>query len=315
MPRSRLPLIAAVAAITSTVAAATLGFGSRDQSISVLSSITPLSFIVEELGGARVTATTLLPPRADPHSFSPTPADIKAITAASLFVRVGQLDDWTDDLLAMGNRRAPVLTILGTPELAAFNAGVESGEPSPAEEPIDGLSSRLDPHVWLDPILVKDAMVPALLAALTAVDPQGEPYYRRRAEIFSSTLLELDEEIRQILSRAKGKVYVAYHGAWSHMARRYGLAELGVVSDTPGVEPTTRSLARLVSLAKKSGIPAIIVEPQSSNRVPRTIAAEFGGITVVADPLGDPRDLQRNSYTALMRFNANAFAAAMGGAW
>jgi zinc transport system substrate-binding protein len=66
-------------------------------------------------------------------------------------------------------------------------------------------------------------------------------------------------------------------------------------------------------MARSAGIPAILIEPQLSPRIAEVIAAEFGGGTVLVDPLGDPTEPARSTYEELMRFNARAFAKALGG--
>ena len=105
---------------------------------------------------------------------------------------------------------------------------------------------------------------------------------------------------------------MAYHGAWRSFATRYGLREIGVIEKRPGQEPSPRELARLVDAARDAGVGAILVEPQLDPRTARVIADEFAGETVLVDPLGDPEDRERASYETLLRFDARAFARALG---
>jgi len=126
-------------------------------------------------------------------------------------------------------------------------------------------------------------------------------------------LTRLDADIRQTLGSARGRSYVAFHNAWRYFAQRYDLHEIGVVEEFAGEEPSPTEITELVRAASKARLPGILVEPQLSTRVARTIASEFGGVTIVVDPLGDPGDERRSTYAALMRFNAAAFARALGG--
>ena len=80
-----------------------------------------------------------------------------------------------------------------------------------------------------------------------------------------------------------------------------------------GEEPTPREVGNLVRDARAAGVGAILVEPQLSPRVARTIAAEFGAKTVLVDPVGDPGDPARSNYEALMLFNTRAFGRALEG--
>jgi ABC-type Zn uptake system ZnuABC Zn-binding protein ZnuA len=170
-----------------------------------------------------------------------------------------------------------------------------------------------EPHAWLDPIRVRDTLAPRLAAWLTALDPAGESHYTGNLAGFQQRLTDLDAEIRALLAAAPGRHYVAYHAAWRPFAARYALEEVGVVEERPGAEPSPRELARLVNAARRAAVPAILVEPQLDARAARVIAAEFDGSTVMVDPLGDPSVPERASYQALLRFDARAFARALGG--
>ena len=168
----------------------------------------------------------------------------------------------------------------------------------------------LDPHVWLDPILVRDRIVPALVEAISRLDPDGDEEYRGRGEEFRRALGQLDRDIRSRLITTGGR-YVAFHNAWRHFARRYELREIAVVQEFAGEEPTPRELGQLVRAARNAALPAILVEPQLDPRLARTLSDEFAGTTVMVDPLGDPEGAERSTYLGLMRFNASAFFRAM----
>ncbi len=179
-----------------------------------------------------------------------------------------------------------------------------------ASEEMEGL----DPHFWLDPIRVRDAVLPVLVEHLIEADPAGGEYYRKRAEDFRQRLTALDAEIRQQLAMADGRQFVSFHRAWAYFAERYDIEEVDAVQEFAGEEPTPAEVARLVRGARAAGVRNIMVEPQLDPRVARTIAGEFGAGTVLVDPLGDSGDPARSTYEGLMRFNARAFGRALGGA-
>jgi ABC-type Zn uptake system ZnuABC Zn-binding protein ZnuA len=255
-----------------------------------------------------VAVVTLVPPGASPHLFEPLPGDVARLARARGFLRLGEgIDDWAERLLAAAPRSLETLALLEAagPAIARHGAALPDGGAAGAV--------LADPHVWLDPLLVRDALLPALEGWLKALDPAGRTDFERRAGVLRASLTALDREIRGILAGARGRSYVAFHNAWRHFARRYGLEEVAVVEEFAGEEPTPRELARLVRAAERAGVAAILVEPQLPARVAQTLAREFGGATVLVDPLGDPRDPERDSYAELLRFDARAFARALGG--
>ncbi len=171
----------------------------------------------------------------------------------------------------------------------------------------------LDPHFWLDPIRVRDALVPVIAEHLAEADPAGKAYYEERAKDFQRRLTALDIQVRRELAKAKGRQFVAFHSAWAYFSERYNVEEVAVVQEFAGEEPTPKEMAGLVRGALAAGIRSILVEPQLNPRVAQNIASEFGGGTVMVDPLGDSGDPARSTYEKLMLFNARAFAQAMGG--
>lgn len=282
-------------------------------SIRVVSSVTPITLVVRELGGERVKVETLVPPGASPHTFEPVPSDLAKLQHARYFIRVGGgLDDWSDKLLGAAPASLETVTLLTAPRLNPLSgknggAGRRSHDHAPRED------SSYDPHFWLDPLRVRDAVTPLITARLIEADPAGQSYYEAQAKDFQERLTLLDARIREKLDQAKAREYVAFHNSWRYFAARYGLDEVAVVQEFPGEEPTPRELANLVRGARAAGIRKILIEPQLNPRIADTIATEFGASTVVVDPLGDPANPARSTYEKLMLFNASAFERALGG--
>lgn len=270
--------------------------------LTVVATVEPAAMLVREVGGERVAVTTLVPPGASPHTFEPRPSDVSALARADLLVEVGGgLDPWATRLGAASGRALPVLTLLDA----------EGLDPLPAAPAEARGGDRRDPHAWLDPLRVRDALAPALAARLAALDPAGRAHYEARLADFQARLGALDAEIRATLE-GRGRRYLPFHAAWRYFAERYDLESIGAIEEAPGEEPTPRELAARVAAARAAGVRAVLIEPQFDARLARVLAAELGGEVVVVDPTGDPRDPERARYEDLMRWNARAFARALG---
>ncbi len=277
--------------------------------LSVVATVEPLGMLLRELGGERVDVTVLVPPGASPHLFEPQPSDVARLAATRLLVEVGGgFDAWVARLHSAAASLAPVFTVLALPGLDL----IADLEEIPASSD-DASNDSPDPHVWLDPLRVRDLIAPALSSRLAQLDPAGGPVYAARLGEFRERLTELDREIRVQLAGPR-RSYVAFHPAWRYFGARYELEEIGVVERSAGEGPTPRQLASLVSAAKQAKVPAILIEPQLDPRVARTLAGEFGATVVVVDPIGSPADPARARYDDLMRWNARAFTRALGGA-
>ncbi len=260
--------------------------------VPVSATLYPIASILEFVGGGAVEVRTLLPPGAHPDTYEATPRVAEALAGSALIVRVGgPADDW---LVVPGGARALDLTA-GMPLIHERGPGTGN------------------PHVWLDPILVRDSLLPRLADALEGVAPDSAAAIRGRAAAFADSLTTLDAWIRELLAPVADGRFVAAHPAWVYFARRYRLEEVGSLHPSPGSELGTRDLARLVDAARERGVAAVIAEPQLGAAGTEALARELGLPVEIADPVGGPGVSGREDYLSLMRYNARAFARALGG--
>jgi len=296
MERMLVPWVARVWIAVAGVAALTAS-GCRDHEEPgdddgtrpiVAVTIFPIADLTREIAGPAADVVTVLPPGASPHTFEPSPALARQLARARLVVAVGAgLDDWAGDL----KRGSHVHQLTITDGIAL----------------VDG-----NPHVWLDPILIRDQIVPALVDALIEIAPASANRIRTRAARCESELTALDAEIRAQLARVISRAFVASHPAWTYFATRYDLDEVGVVYRAEGREPSPRELAALVDRARKAGVRAVFTEPQFGDLGVRAFADEIGATVETLDPLGGAGVPERGSYGELLRYDARVLARALG---
>lgn len=252
--------------------------GGEKRKPKVVASIYPLASVVSEVGGNRVEVDCLIPPGISPHGYELKPSDMEKIANAHLLVLAGAgLEAWMIKAIKMGRARVFLLA-----------------QNLPLEED--------NPHVWLDPMMVKKR-IPSLVNALKEIDPEGGNYYTRRGQQLSQKLVELTRSIAQRLSSIKCKTFISQHNAWLYFARRFSLKCLGIVEDVPGKEPGPRRIQKLISLARKYHYTLLFSEFGENPRVMKVIARDSGAHLVRLDPLGDPKVPEKRSLLGLLEFN------------
>jgi len=291
-----------------------------DGRISAVATIFPLADITQNIGGELVETATLLPAGASPHTFEPTPSQMEKVAQADLIIRVGAgLDDWVTGLLE-ANKRAERVAAVEAVGQHALPYVTESGDAGEGHEhrADDHASARrfsqgalVDPHVWLDPILVRDKIAPAITAALCGIAPEHREQFETNLNRYQKLLTELDEEIQAQLAGLKDASFITLHGAWQYFGKRYHLGEVLPVHLSPAKEPSARWIAKLIDTGRKAGVKAVLAEPQLSPQAVEVIARESGLPVVVLDPLGGHNVTGRESYLALMRYNARTLAKLM----
>jgi len=269
--------------------------------IKVAATIAPLADMVRQIGGDRVAVVTILTAGASEHSFEPSSSQMRKIADASLHVRVGAgMDRWADRLFATATPRPPMVTVTdGIKLLSLADQELLHEESSRHHDEVGGG----DPHVWLDPLAVRDRIVPAITGALVKLSPADADLFRTNARRFTEELTRLDNEFREGLRPIRNRNFIALHSAWAYLAKRYGLRQVASVEPFPGREPSARYLTELVKLARSQQVGTIFAEPQLSDKAARVIAAELKGKVLLLDPLGGETVRGRETYLSLMRYN------------
>lgn len=292
------------------------------QNLDVVVTIYPLADILKNLGGEAVSVTCLLPSGSSPHTYEPTLDQAIKISASRLFIYIGSgLDDWVLKLAEAADPDLLVLELTG--KMTLLETGIEedhlhaNGENGPGGN-LEGGYDRSehyhgsrDPHIWLDPVIVRDLICPAVVEALVKLDPENEPYYLDNLTRYQAELAVLDREISSSLADLSRRSYVSYHSAWRYFALRYRLHEASVIADFPGQEPSAAWMASLVNLAFEHDIKVIFAEPQLSPAVAEMIAGEINGKVALLDPLGGEDVPYGDTYLKLMRYNAAVFKEAL----
>jgi zinc transport system substrate-binding protein len=269
--------------------------------IDVTASLYPLADVVRNVGGEQVDVHVFIPPGASPHTFEPTPEQFRGFSKTKLFIEVGAgLEFWADKLIRAS----------ADPSLRTIRAsdGVDLIGLDGQDE--HGGSEAGNPHVWLDPWVIKD-LAGRIAEALVEIDPVHERTYRENAHAYQTALDSLDREIRTAVGEFRTKEYVAFHPAWAYFARRYGLKEIGMIESSPGRDPTPKELENIVEDIRKYGIRAVFAEPQLNPRAAEVIAEEASVRVLLLDPLGGPDLPERNTYLGLMRYNLRVMSEVM----
>lgn len=263
----------------------------------VVASIFPLGDLAARIGGGAVRVEVLLPPRASASTFEPTARQMARLSGATAYVFVGGgMDRWAEALVQEGSeveRLTEGMTLRGGHE---------------------GEGETGDPHVWLDPVLVRDYLLPRIETAVLRAAPDSAAAIRQRTAALADSLTALDGEIRRALAGLPSRSFVSTHSAWGYFAERYDLREVGSIYESPGREPSSRRIAQLVEAARAAAVQAVFVEPQLGEAGTRAVAAELGLEVHLLDPYGGTSEDGRDRYLSLMRFNTRQMVQALGGA-
>ena len=264
--------------------------------LHVVTSFSILGDLARNVGGDRVSITTLVGPDSDVHVYTPAPADAKKVADAKLLLINGLgLEGWLPRLLQSSGSKAPI--ILATKGIAPLKLG-----------------SDADPHAWQS-VANARIYVANIRDALVAAAPADAEVFRANTDAYLAKFDALDREVREAVAKIpqNRRKVISTHDAFGYFAAAYGIefiAPLGVSTES---EASARDIARIITQIRTEKIPAVFLENISDVRLIRRISAETGarvGGTLFSDSLSDEKG-DAPTYIELVRHNIKALTSAL----
>ena len=158
---------------------------SEGDQVRVVTSIYPLTYFTEQIGGDQVSVTQMIKPGVESHDFEPAASDVRLIGDADVFVYSHQeFEGWALDLVESAGTSE--IQVVSAAEIE-MHSDVDQIEQEVHDENEDDEHENdrhgghdhdygSDPHVWLNPIEAL-GMVNRILNALIIADPESTTLY------------------------------------------------------------------------------------------------------------------------------------------
>ena len=282
------------------------------EKLNVVTSVSPITNIVKNIAGDRITLTGLVPEGVNSHTFELVPSDVVRINDADLVIIDGLgLEINVEDVVEQSQDTNPDRQILklGDNSITADQYVFDFSFPKEAGDP--------NPHLWLN---VPYAMKFANLTGdkLIEMDPANGDYYSENADRYITKLKQLDEGIMKAVQTVpeENRKLLTYHDSWAYFAPRYGMVLIGAIQPSDFGQPTPREVANLIDHIKSENVPAIFGSEVFPTEVVDQIATE-ANVQIVGtlsddDLPGNPGDPQ-NSYVGMMLENMENMLVPLGG--
>lgn len=252
--------------------------------LKIVTSFYPIYAMVKEVSGD-LNDVRMIQSSSGIHSFEPSANDIAAIYDADVFIYHSHtLESWAGSLDPnLKKSKVKVLeasegmTLDRVPGLEAVEAG-------------DGVDEKTlyDPHTWLDPVKVaEEAQI--IADKLSDIDVEHKDTYQKNAEEFIKKATELNVKYKDKFEKVSQKTFVTQHTAFSYLAKRFGLNQLGIAGISPEQEPSPRQLTEIQEFVKTYKVKTIFTESNASSKVAETLVKSAGVSLKTLNPLeADP---------------------------
>ncbi len=269
----------------------------------VVTTFTVLADMAQRVAGDAADVVSITRPGSEIHGYQPTPQDIVRAQGADLVLWNGlNLELWFERFLDN----------LGDVASATLSDGIDPIAIAGGE--YDG---RANPHAWmgLDNALI---YIDNIVAAFSAQDPANAALYSANAEVYKAELRATLEPLRARVAEIPEaqRWLVTCEGAFSYLARDFGLRELYLWPINADQMGTPRQVRAVIDGVREHQIPAVFCESTvntgPAEQVARETGAAYGGVLYV-DSLSEP-DGPVPSYLDLLRVTAETLVNGLTGA-
>ena len=308
-------LAALVSVITLT--ALTLPAASAEP-LKVVASFSIIEDFARNVGGDRISLTTLVGPDGDAHVYEPKPADAVAVAGAGVVLVNGlHFEGFLQRLVEASATKAAIVEVSkGIEPLAMKEEGHEhEAEDKLAAEAEEGHGNGdTDPHAFQS-IANAKIYVTNIADAFCAADAGGCDAYKANAAAYAAKLDALETEVKAAVASIPQdkRVIITSHDAFGYFAHEYGLEFLAPEGVSTESEASAADVAALIEQIRHDKASAIFVENITNQRLVEQIASETGlkvGGTLYSDALS-AKDAPAPSYIDMMKNNINAIKGAI----
>jgi manganese/iron transport system substrate-binding protein len=293
-------LLAALAAIFTLVASG--ASAAEGRKIKVVTTFTVIADMARNVAGEAAIVESITKPGAEIHNYQPTPRDLVRAQGADLVLWNGlNLELWFEKFFA-NLRNVPQAVVSDGVIPIGIGEGPYSGKPNP--------------HAWMS--LTNAAIyVDNIAAALAGADPANAATYRANAERYKMELAAAVVPLKASLGAvaAESRWLATSEGAFSYLARDFGLKELYIWPINADQQGTPQQVRKVIDAIRANNVPAVFsestVSAEPAKQVARETGARYGGVLYV-DSLSEA-DGPVATYLDLLRVTSRVIAEGLTG--
>jgi zinc transport system substrate-binding protein len=247
---------------------------------TVLVSVPPYAFFVEQIAKNTVQIETLVPAGANPHIYEASPQEVQRHHRAALWIYLGESFD-KKVLKYFQETRHPIQILDITQGIDLLSLCEEHGWIEETHHSCPSQHEGYDLHIWLSPTRAK-AQAQKITSALIALLPEHKQEFMANLQVFEQKLDELNHQLTHILKPVKGKAILVSHPAFGYFCQDYHLTQLSI--EFEGKEPLPQHITKILQQAKQYSIQSVLIEPQYSNKGAELLAQSLHLPTHLVDP-------------------------------
>lgn len=269
------------------------------EKINIVTTIAQIADPISVIGGDRVYVQSLMGPGVDPHLYNATQGDIKKLESGDVVFYSGlHLEANMVKVFEEIGKNIPVLAI---------------GESIPEDKLLKDEGGAIDPHIWFDIDLWKQAL-DAATEVLKKASKDDADYFEANKKKYFDELDALKKEAQEKLTQIpkEKRVLVTAHDAFGYFGRMHDIQVVGLQGLSTEDEISLSDIDDTIKILVQYKVPAVFVEssvnPASINAViegakKQGLDVKVGG-ELYSDAMGDAGTVE-GTYLGMYRHNVN----------
>ncbi len=238
----------------------------------VVTTFTIIQDIAQNVAGDAADVVSITKAGAEIHNYQPTPGDIVKAQDADLILWNGMnLERWFERFFQQIKNVPSVVVTEGITPLSIYE-GPYTDKPNP--------------HAWMstDSALI---YIENIRKALVKYDAENADTYNKNAALYADKVTQLGKAMRQAIKAIpeNQRWLVTSEGAFSYLAKDYGLQELYLWPINADQQGTPRQIKALIDKVRAKNIPVVFSESTISDKPAKQVAKEteavYGGVLYV----------------------------------
>lgn len=257
---------AAIAALMVVMPAA------AQEKFKAVTTFTVIADIARNVAGEAAVVESITKPGAEIHNYQPTPGDIMKAQGADLVLWNGlNLELWFEKFFR-NLKDVPGVVVSEGIEPMGISEGPYTGKPNP--------------HAWMSPAAGL-IYVDNIRDAFVKHDPENAATYKANAEAYKAKIQATIDPIKAELAAIpeEKRWLVSSEGAFSYLARDFGLKELYLWPINADQQGTPKQVRKVIDAVRENGIGVVFSEstisPNPAKQVARETGAKYGGVLYV----------------------------------
>jgi zinc transport system substrate-binding protein len=301
---------------------------------AIVTTINPLTFLIQEVAGNTTKVQTLLPNQS-PHVSSLKPSQVDMLHHARILFYVNENLETFIPKISHQLKHAQLINIVEELDLDLLDSTHKHEEHDKHNEREhnehrhhdehkhdehkghehhdehdkhkghdhdEHNHAGKDNHIWLSPAIAKQ-IVTLAAKKLSKTYPQHATTYQANAQTMLQKLNTLDTKLEKQLHTHSHNKFIIFHNAYNYLLHAYHL-ENNVVSTAKNSNLSLHKMLELQQVIKKEGVSCVFTDKKYNQRTMQKLIKNTNITHKTLNPLGD---VNRDDYFSLIQNIAHSF--------